>query len=158
MSLILPVLFFVAGLFFTLYPILPGALFVIAGILIYGLTEGWSIFPIWFWIVQGLLVFLNFAMDWIANMLGIKRVGGSKQAMWGSAVGMLVAPFIMGPIGLLVGPFTGAMIGELLHIREVKHITRVGIASLLGFLVGTMVKFTLVLIQILLFALRIWYP
>lgn len=156
MSLILAVILFAVGLFFTLYPILPGVFFVTAGIVIYGFTAGWDVFPVWFWVVQLVLIILNFAIDWIASLFGIKRAGGSKKAVWGSVIGMLIAPFLMGPIGILVGPFTGAMIGESLHVKEAKHIARVGIASLMGFLFGTMIKLTLVLLQIFLFVLRVW--
>jgi uncharacterized protein YqgC (DUF456 family) len=156
MSLLLSILFFAAGVLFTLYPILPGALFIIGGMLVYGLLEGWSEFPVWFWYAQGFLVLLNFSTDWAASLFGIKQVGGSKQAIWGSAIGILVAPFVIGPVGILIGPFVGAVIGELMHVREAGHVTRVGIASLIGFLLGSMIKFVLVLTQILLFVLRIW--
>lgn len=156
MSLVGPILFFAAGVLFSLYPILPGALFAIGGMLIYGFLEGWSEFPVWFWYVQGFLVLVNFLTDWIANIFGIKRVGGSKEAIWGSAIGMLVMPIVMGPFGILVGPFVGAVIGEVLHVREAGHVARVGIASLIGFLLGSMIKFVLVLIQILIFVLQIW--
>lgn len=156
MSFILPVLFFAVGLFFTLYPILPGVFFVTAGIVIYGFTAGWDVFPVWFWLVQSGLIILNFAIDWITSLFGIKRAGGSKKAVWGSAIGMLIGPFLLGPIGILVGPLIGAMIGEVLHVREAKHIARVGAASLVGVLFGTMIKLTLVLLQILLFVLRVW--
>lgn len=156
MSLVLPVIFFLAALAFTFYPILPGALFAIAGIVIYGFTVGWSVFPLWFWIVQGMLVALNFLVDWVANIVGIKRAGGSKQAMWGSAIGMFLAPFFMGPVGILVGPVVGAIAGELVHVRTAGHLARVGIGSFVGFLAGTILKLVLVAAQIVLFLLRIW--
>lgn len=156
MVLAIIILFFLAGVIFTLYPILPGALFVTVGIVIYGWVGGWHAFPGWFWVIQLLLVTLNFSTDWTANLLGIKRAGGSKQAIWGSAIGVIVGPLLFGPVGILIGPVLGAMAGELLHIREVRHITRVGVASFVGFLVGTLIKLTFVLGQVLLFFLQIW--
>jgi uncharacterized protein YqgC (DUF456 family) len=155
-SLILPVIFFLAALVFTFYPILPGALFAIAGMVIYGFTEGWTDFPIWFWLVQGLLVALNFLIDWLSSVLGIKRAGGSKHAMWGSAIGMFIAPFLMGPVGILVGPVVGAMAGELMHVRKAGHLARVGLGSFIGFLLGTIVKLILVAAQTVIFLLRIY--
>ncbi|MFC4766416.1 DUF456 domain-containing protein [Effusibacillus consociatus] len=156
MTLVLPILLFIAGIAFTLYPLLPGALFVLAGIISYGLLEGWSAFPYWFWMVQALLIALNFLADWVSSVLGIKRAGGSKQAIWGSAIGMLIGPFVMGPFGILAGPVVGAMAGELIRVQKAGQIARVGFASLIGFILGTLSKLVLVLLQIVLFAIRIW--
>ncbi|TCS75838.1 DUF456 domain-containing protein [Effusibacillus lacus] len=154
--LTLAIFLFVAGVLFTLYPILPGTLFVLAGILVYGAMEGWAAFPLWFWIVQAVLIALNFLTDWVASVLGIKRVGGSKQAIWGTTLGLIIGPLLLGPIGILAGPVLGAIIGELIQMRQAGQIARVAVASLIGFLLGIMVKFVLVLIQITLFAVQVW--
>ncbi|BCJ85712.1 DUF456 domain-containing protein [Effusibacillus dendaii] len=154
MGLAIAIIFFLAGVLFTIYPILPGALFVLAGMVIYGLMEGWSHFPLWFWVVQVILTALNFTVDWLSSVLGIKRAGGSKWAVWGSIIGTLVGPLVAGPFGILIGPVAGAMIGQLVAARKAREITRVGIAVFLGFIIGTFTKLMIIMIQMIVFAVK----
>ena len=67
-----------------------------------------------FWIIQGLFIVLLFVADYIANMIGIKKYGGSKAGIWGSTIGLLVGPFVIPFLGILIGPFIGAIGAEII--------------------------------------------
>mgnify|MGYP000188669201 CR=1 FL=1 len=139
-GLIIAIIFFLAGLAGTVLPVLPGAPLILAGMVVYGLFAGFADLSVFFFLGQAAATALTFLVDYIANAWGVSRYGGSKVALWGSALGLLFGAFILGPIGIILGPFTGAFIGELLASRRVIHAVRVGIGSLVGFFGGTLVK------------------
>ena len=85
------------------------------------------------------LVVLVQVLDYFIPLLGAKYSGGSRWGERGCLAGTLVGLFFM-PWGIVLGPFLGAFIGELLGGRETKDALRSGFGSLLGFLLGTVVK------------------
>ncbi len=133
---------FVLSFIGLIYPVLPASLFLIAGFLVYGWLFSFDSLGLWFWIIQGILILLLFATDYASNYFGVKKRGGSKHAIWGSTIGIIVGPFIIPIIGILIGPFVGAIVGEWIHQKgDLKQAVRVGIGSLLGFIGGGAVKF-----------------
>ncbi|MGQ9512742.1 DUF456 domain-containing protein [Thermodesulfitimonas sp.] len=138
-GLVVAVIFFLAGLAGTILPILPGAPLILAGMVIYGLFTGFVKLNLLFFVGQALLVALTFAVDYLASAWGVARHGGSKLAIWGSAIGLLIGAFFA-PAGIILGPFAGAFLGELVASRRSVHSLRVGVGSLIGFFGGTLVK------------------
>jgi uncharacterized protein YqgC (DUF456 family) len=133
---------FVLAFVGLIYPIIPASLFLIGGFLVYGWLEGFEPFTILFWVIQILLVVMLYVTDYASNYYGVRKQGGSKYAIWGSTIGLLVGPFVIPVIGILIGPFVGAIIGEAIHQKgNWKQSVKVGVGSLLGFLGGTVVKF-----------------
>ena len=82
------------------------------------------------------------ALDYIAPVWLTKMGGGSKYAVWGSTVGLVLGLFFM-PIGLLVGPLVGAFVGEILHSQQVGQAFRVALWSFVAFLLTTGLKLVL---------------
>ena len=64
--------------------------------------------------------------------------------------------FFFGPIGLILGPFVGALAGELTQSSDVRKAVRAAFGSLVGFLAGTMMKFTLAVVYLILFVNIFW--
>jgi hypothetical protein len=95
---------------------------------------------------------MSFAIDLAATALGAKRVGATKLAVVGAALGTLAGLFLGLP-GLILGPFVGAVAGELMSHGQVQQATRAGIATWIGLLFGTLAKLALVFTMIGLFAL-----
>jgi uncharacterized protein YqgC (DUF456 family) len=52
----------------------------------------------------------NFLPAWMT-----KRFGGSRMAVIGSVVGLIIGMIFFPPIGLILGPFLGALAGELMN-------------------------------------------
>ena len=152
-----------AAAFFTVVPVLPGALLVPLGAVACALVDGWDQFAWWFWVAQAVLIAVSIAVDQVAQLVGVKRAGGSRHAMWGGAIGVFAGPFVLalvlGPFALLVGPPIGAVVGTLAGEEygrsragrsdgAPRDYHRLGTVALLAFAVGTSIKLVLVAVQV----------
>ena len=89
------------------------------------------------WAVITILVTL---LDYVLPGYFSKVFGGTRAGITGATVGVFVGLFF-GPVGIILGPFFGAVIGELLHERqELGKALKVGIGSLISFIVGSGIK------------------
>ena len=90
-------------------------------------------------IVWLLIVVVLQVLDYFTPMLGSKYSGGSKWGNWGCIIGTLVGLLFL-PWGIILGPFLGAVIGELLGNKEFSQALKSGFGSLIGFILGTLLK------------------
>ncbi|MGD6815453.1 DUF456 domain-containing protein [Metabacillus sp. 84] len=140
---------FVIAFVGLIYPIIPSVVFIIGGFLLYGWFYGFDQYGYTFWIIEGIFTAVLFAADYVTNLIGVKRVGGSKAAIWGSTIGLLVGPFAIPIAGILIGPFIGAVLAELLvHKKDFTTSVKVGLGSLVGFISGVAAKSVIQLIMI----------
>ncbi|MBU7593594.1 DUF456 domain-containing protein [Metabacillus halosaccharovorans] len=150
------ILMFVVAFIGLIYPIIPSVLFIGIGFLLYGLFFTFAELTWIFWIIQGLFIALLFGADYLANLLGVKKFGGSKAAIWGSTIGLLVGPFIIPFFGIIIGPFIGAVMAELLfHKKNFKDAIHSGFGSLIGFISGVFAKGLIQLIMIAYFLFQV---
>jgi uncharacterized protein YqgC (DUF456 family) len=145
------ILLFLVGMAGTIYPILPGVVAIYAAFLVYGGFFGFAELGAWFWIIQTLILVLIFVADYLMSALGIKKFGGSKAALWGSTIGLIVGPFVIPVIGLVLGPLLGAIIGELLSKATFGKAVKIGFISLLSLFSSMIVKMALQGIMIVYF-------
>jgi len=90
--------------------------------------------------------------DYAANIIGVKKYGGSKAGVWGSTIGLLIGPFVIPIIGILIGPFLGAMLAELIiHRRNMKEAAQIGFGSVVGFVSSVITKGIIQVLMILYF-------
>ncbi|WP_044339643.1 DUF456 domain-containing protein [Rossellomorea aquimaris] len=124
-----------------IYPILPSVVFLIGSFILYGVFFSFEPFSWLFWTVQLLFVILLFGADYMANLIGVKKFGGTKAGIWGSTIGLLIGPFVIPVIGILIGPFLGAIIGEwVVHRSGLKTAVKVGVGSVVGFISSVVTK------------------
>jgi uncharacterized protein len=124
-----------------IYPILPSVVFLIGSFILYGVFFSFEPFSWLFWTVQVLFVILLFGADYMANLIGVKKFGGTKAGIWGSTIGLLIGPFVIPVIGILIGPFLGAIIGEwVVHRSNLKTAVKVGVGSVVGFISSVVTK------------------
>jgi uncharacterized protein YqgC (DUF456 family) len=126
----------------TVLPALPGVALVFAGLVVGAWADdfqrvGWITLTL-----LGVLTVISLVIDFAATALGAKRVGATKLAIVGAALGTLGGLFLGIP-GLLIGPFAGAVIGEMLSHGQFGQATRAGLATWLGLLFGTLAKVAL---------------
>lgn len=137
----------VVGLAGIILPALPGTAFVLAGIVLGAWIDDFTRVG-WFTVaVVAVLAVIAWAMDYVAAVMGAKRVGASKQALVGAAIGT-VAGIFMGIVGVLVFPLVGAAIGEFLARRDHGRAVHVGVATWLGLMAGMLAKFVLAFVMI----------
>ncbi|MCK9539675.1 DUF456 domain-containing protein [Dokdonella sp.] len=132
-------LLIVVGFAGAVLPALPGVPLVFCGMLLAAWADRFAHVGTFTLIVLGVLTVLAVVIDFIAGMLGAKRVGASRRAIVGAALGTLVGIFFGLP-GLLLGPFVGALLGELSSGASMQRATGVGVGAWLGFLVGSLAK------------------
>lgn len=151
----LAVILVLVGIAGVILPVLPGLPLVFAGMLLAAWAGdfqqiGWVTL-----VVLGLLTLFSVGVDFFATLVGAKRVGASKKALWGAVLGTFAGLFF-GPIGLFAGPFVGALLGELWHGREIGQAAKVGLGTWLGILLGAVLKLGLAFAMLGLFALA-WF-
>jgi len=149
--MVLAVILFIIGVLGTILPALPGATMIWLGMLVYGFFVDFQNLPWTFYVGQGLAVVLIFLVDYLAGIWGVKRYGGSKEAVWGSVLGGLVGVFVLGPFGLIFGPFIGAVAGELFRKSSLNKALEVGIGTIIGFLGGSFIKLAIEAVMIVWF-------
>ena len=135
------------GLAGTLLPALPGVPFVFFGLVVAAWIGdfqriGWPTLTI-----LGVLTVIAIVVDLVATLLGAKRVGASKLALLGAAIGG-VAGLFFGIVGIFVFPFVGAVVGEFIARNELGQAAKVGVATWLGLLFGALAKLALALTMI----------
>ncbi len=152
--LIILFLLFLAFLGF-IFPLLPGALFLVAAFLCYGLFFTFEPLNASFWLVVAFSVLLLFLADYLANALGVKKFGGSKAAILGSTAGLLLGPFIIPFAGIVIGPFLGAVIAEVaISKKPWEEALKVGAGSAVS-LIGSVLFKSLVLLALIVYFLAI---
>jgi uncharacterized protein YqgC (DUF456 family) len=154
----------VVGIAGTVLPALPGTVLVLAGIVWGAWIDDFVRVPAWVVAVCAVLAALAWATDYVAAMMGAKRVRASGWALAGAAAGT-VAGIFTGFVGLLFMPFVGAMAGEWWALRgrygaattagdvaaDGRRALQVGFATWLGMMIGTAVKLALVFLMVGLF-------
>jgi uncharacterized protein YqgC (DUF456 family) len=159
----------VVGVLGAVIPALPGISLVVGAMVIWGFVVGFGSLK-WALGVAIVATVLSVVIDYLAGVLGAQRVGASVWGQVGAFVGMFLGLFGLLPLlptgipllGLLLGTVIGAFIGEFLHRRELKlgqRITqsgKVGLAIVVGTLVGNVLQGILALIAFAVFVVTTW--
>ncbi|MBM3833316.1 MAG: DUF456 domain-containing protein [Verrucomicrobia bacterium] len=85
------------------------------------------------------LALLSLGLDYLASMVGAKKLGATWRGMVGAVLGALVGLFFSLP-GIILGPFLGALLFEMIGGREFEEAARAGVGALIGLLVGAVGK------------------
>jgi uncharacterized protein YqgC (DUF456 family) len=141
------------GMVGIILPGLPGTILVFAGFFLAAWIDDFARVG---WITISILAFLtvvSFMGDFAVTAAGSKRIGASKKAMAGAAIGTIVG-LIFGLPGLIIGPFLGAAIGEYYERGDLIQAGRAGLGTWMGIIFGVILKLALafVMIGIFLFA------
>lgn len=136
---ILAIVLLLIGIGGTVFPALPGLPLMFAGAWLLAYAEGYEVFGWGSLVVILILVVLGMLMDFLAGMLGARYTGASKLALWGTFVGGVVGMFFS-LIGIVLGPLLGAAVGEWFARRDLLKAGKVGFATFIGFVVGTVTK------------------
>ena len=130
------------GIAGTILPALPGVPVVFAGMWLAAWADGYALIGVGTVILLGVLAGLAVLLDFVAGILGARRVAATGKALWGATLGTVVGIFF-GLVGLLLGPFIGALLGEASAGGSITRSTHVGIATWVGLLFGTIAKIAL---------------
>jgi uncharacterized protein YqgC (DUF456 family) len=157
---VLAAIMMVVGIVGTVLPALPGVPLVFAGMLLAAWAGNFEEVGGWTLALLAVLTLVSLGIDFLATLLGAKKVGASKPALVGAMIGTF-AGLAFGIIGIFVGPFVGALVGELIWLRgvggqELGKATKVGLGTWLGIVVGTILKLGLAFAMVGIFVLA-WF-
>lgn len=117
-------------------------------------TEGLS-YPWYLWVLLILLCIIGGLVDNITTSMGCKKYGGSKAAIGGSIIGLVIGAFFP-PVGIILGPFLGAFGAEyFIAKRSMKAGAQVGLGATLGMVAGMLAKLLIAALMLLLVLL--WF-
>lgn len=153
--LVIAILLVVVGLAGVVVPAVPGTILIFAGLLVAAWSDGFARVGVPTMVLLGIFTVATYFVDVAMMALGMKRLGTTKRAMAGAAIGTLAGLFFGLP-GLIIGPFAGAMIGELTANADWRIAGRAGFAAWIGFLLGTLAKVGLAFAMVGIF-LTAWF-
>lgn len=140
----------VVGFLGTFVPVLPGAPLAWGGLLLCYFSS-YNEISIFCLVITAVFAILVSILDNFAPVLMTKNFGGSKKAITGSTIGLIVG-FFVGPIGIIAGPFFGALIGELINNQgKWNGVFKAALGAFIGFLLGTGIKMICVLVFIFIY-------
>ena len=148
---VLAALLVAIGMAGTVLPILPGALFVLAGLTVAAWAEDFAFVGAGSLVTIAVLAALTYAVDFAAAALGAKKLGASRRALFGAMLGGLVGLFLGLP-GVLLGPFVGAVIGEYTAHGNLERAGKAGLGAWLGMVFGAAAKLALMFSMLGIFA------
>lgn len=151
---VIAVMLIVVGAAGTVLPALPGAILVFAGVALAAWIDGFARISGWTIGVLGALTLIAWLTDYVAAAAGAKKVGASGQAIVGAAIGTVVGIFT-GLVGLIFMPLVGAAAGELIARRDLVRAGKVGVATWLGMVIGTIAKVAIVFAMVGIFVVAL---
>ena len=136
--LVLAVLAALTGIVGVVVPVLPGVPLCLAGLTtVYFVCPG--TIPLYLLVIMIVVTVICAVLDYIAPLIITKKGGGSKWAMWGTTIGLVVGLFFL-PWGLILGPLTGAFWGEYIHSKETVHSLKIASLSFVSFVIVLGIK------------------
>ncbi|MDM5212989.1 DUF456 family protein [Peribacillus sp. NJ4] len=137
------------------YPIIPSVVAIWGGFAVYQFLIDSDELSLWFWISMVVLSGVLIAADIIANSYFVKKYGGSKKSETIAAIATIVGSFVFPPFGIILVPFLAVLVSELIIQKDIKKATKVGFATIIGFLGGSLAKVLLQLLMIVFFILAV---
>lgn len=150
------------GVVFSIIPVLPGALTVWAGALVYAWSHNFSDVGWPLLILLGAIALLSQASEFLITTMATRRAGATWKTVIGAMIGGIVGAIVLSLpvpiIGTLIGAALGAMIGvfliEFLRRQMLEPALKTSVAYLAGCLVGRVIETSLCLIMIGIF---VWW-
>lgn len=154
--LMLTVAVLVLGFIGTLAPAIPGIPLMFLAMLGYDWSTGFQ--SLGYWFLAGMLVItlLSLVVDYVFEVYGAQRFGASRWGIIGLIVGGIAGIIVLGPVGIVLGPLVGVLVGELLGGRDFGAAVISGWGTLLGLVVGSIIRISMALIMMIAFFMKIW--
>merc|ERR1711991_1010163 len=73
--------------------------------------------------ILGMVTLFSVVMDYIASLVGARKLGATWRSVVGALVGGILGIFL-GPWGILIGPFGGALAFEMLGGRQLDEASK----------------------------------
>jgi len=127
------------GIIGCFVPVMPGPPISYVALLVFHFFSSYNIDKntLWLW---ALIVIAVTVFDLWVQIYGVKKFGGTRKAVNGSIIGLIIGIFLFPPFGIIIGPFLGAFIGAKMDDPDVNKALKIALGALAGFIAGTLVK------------------
>ncbi|MGN7941849.1 DUF456 family protein [Virgibacillus sp. 6R] len=149
------VILFILSFVGIVYPLIPSIVMIWGGFAVYQFLINPDGLSIWFWISMIILSIVLIAADIIANSYFVKKYGGSKTSERIAVVATIIGSFILPPFGIIIIPFLAVLITEVIIHKDTKKAAKIGFATVIGFLGGSIAKLLIQLLMIVWFILAV---
>jgi uncharacterized protein YqgC (DUF456 family) len=144
----------ILGLVGTLVPGIPGAPLILIAAVGHKLYFGDASVSYIGLSLLILLTLISIALDFLAGVLGAKKLGATWRGMLGAIIGAIVGLFFSLP-GLILGPLVGAFLFEFLGGRAWREAAKAGVGTIIGIILGTIGRIVCCVIMITVFGLSV---
>ncbi len=103
-----------------------------------------------------IMMLISLALDFVASVLGAKKLGATWKGILGVVVGGLAGLFFGLP-GIIIGPFTGAIVFEMLGGTKLDKAAKAGLGAVIGLLAGALGRFAFAIAMTGLFFVNLFY-
>jgi uncharacterized protein YqgC (DUF456 family) len=145
------------GLVMVFVPLLPAMLYMFIVTLIFAAVTDFAIITPANLAIFGLIVILNFLVDWTAGLIGARYGGASKRAIGLGIIGLVAGFILFPPFGGILGLFLGVLIAEVSAGKDAKFALRAASSSTIGALSGMAINFILALFYLIFFLFFLAY-
>lgn len=145
---------FGVGLIGTFVPVVPGALLIWLGVLLYAaVIVGFGMFSPWVFALITLIGIVTGTAELWLPLLGAKTTGASWVSLLVGFVGGIIGTFFIPvPIlGTVIGYALGFLLGEYVRARDLNKALKAAFGGFVGWGVSTAVEFGGSVLMILLF-------
>ena len=128
------------GIIGCFFPVIPGPPISYGALLIFHFFSSYNIEENTLWFMAFVVIAVTVFDLWV-QIYGVKKFGGTKKAVNGSIIGLIVGIFFLPPFGIIIGPFLGAFLGARMEENsDANKAIKIALGALVGFLAGTMLK------------------
>ena len=121
-------------------PIIPGPPISYGALLVFHFFSSYSIKENILWLMALVVIIVTIFDLWV-QIYGVKKFGGTKKAVNGSIIGLIIGIFFFPPYGIIIGSFIGAFIGARSEENSDRNkAIKIALGSIAGFFAGTMLK------------------
>ncbi len=149
-------LLMLTGIIGSLIPALPSTPFVFIGALGHWFFYQEQSISLGVLVTLFIMMILSLGLDFVASVLGARKLGATWKGILGVIVGGLVGLFFGLP-GIIIGPFAGAMLFELLGGTDLQTASKAGFGAVIGLLAGALGRFAFAIAMTGLFFINLFY-
>ncbi|KJR42647.1 membrane protein containing DUF456 [Candidatus Magnetoovum chiemensis] len=150
-------IFMLLGIIGCVLPIIPGPPISYAGLILLQMTSRHP-FSFKFFVIYGILTASVTVLDYIIPLYSVKKFKGSRYALWGSTIGLLLGLFFIPPFGIILLPISGAFLGEMIYSKKYNIAVKSAFASFIGFAASTSLKLVLSCLIAYHFLMKVLFP
>lgn len=149
-------LFMLTGIVGSLIPALPSTPLVFLGALGHWFYFQERSVSLTVLSVLGVMMLISLGLDFIASVIGAKKLGASWKGITGVILGGLVGLFFGLP-GIIIGPFAGAICFEMAGGTDFQAAAKAGFGAIIGILAGALGRFAFAIAMTGLFFINLFY-